>query len=168
MRQPKYISVDDEIQLLHRLSNQLLARGLHAGNTIIVTVSTDYSSFAGQYLRHSLSYEKDICDGFGIDVPYPDEVWENGYAKELEEVISHYSKTFTNKNLLLVEAAVIRGGNYKFVIDFLKKSCNNKLITLALYENTHSEFKSDFVGEYYDNNSDDITFWWERENKHWP
>lgn len=23
------------------------------------------------------------------------------------------------------------------------------------------------VGEYYDDNTDDITFWWESKNKHW-
>ena len=41
-------------------------------------------------------------------------------------------------------------------------------MTVTLYENIHSKFKSDFVGEYYDNDIEDLTFWWERENRHWP
>ena len=68
---------------------------------------------------------------------------------------------------MLVEAGVIRGGNYRFVTDYIKKDFNNKILTLALYENKGSLFKSDYVGEYYDNTIEDLTFWWEEDNKHW-
>jgi hypothetical protein len=36
-----------------------------------------------------------------------------------------------------------------------------------MYENIHSIYKSDFVGEYYDDKTQDLTFWWEKENNHW-
>ena len=44
---------------------------------------------------------------------------------------------------------------------------DNKVLTLALYENENSVFKSDYVGEYYNNTTEDLTFWWEEDNKHW-
>ena len=69
--------------------------------------------------------------------------------------------------MLLVEAGVIRGGNYTYVVDYLNKSYMNDVITLALYENKNSVFKSNYVGEYYDNSTEDLSFWWERDNKHW-
>jgi hypothetical protein len=40
-------------------------------------VSTDYSSIVAQYLRHQLSYDGEICEGFGVDVPYPDEEFDD-------------------------------------------------------------------------------------------
>jgi hypothetical protein len=30
-----------------------------------------------------------------------------------------------------------------------------------------SRFKSDVVGDYYDDEKEDLTFYFERENKHW-
>ena len=51
--------------------------------------------------------------------------------------------------------------------EIIKKDFNNKILTLALYENIGSLFKSDYVGEYYDNTIEDLTFWWEEDNKHW-
>jgi hypothetical protein len=44
---------------------------------------------------------------------------------------------------------------------------DNKIITVALFENISSKFESDYVGEYYDNEFEDLTFWWEKENNHW-
>jgi hypothetical protein len=68
-----------------------------------------------------------------------------------------------------VEAGVIRGGNYTYVIDWMRKylGYDQKIITLTLYENLGSKFKSDFVGDYYDDTIQDLTFWWERDNNHW-
>jgi len=43
----------------------------------------------------------------------------------------------------------------------------NNVFYLSLFENQSSIFKSDFVGEYYDNETQDLTFWWEEENNHW-
>ena len=168
-RKPKYIDIFKEVELMGNLKDRLLEDGLHAGNTVIVTVSTDYSSLVGQYLRHALSHEREICDGFGIDVPYPDETWTEEYVSDLRANLIQYDRLFRNtfKKLLLVEAGVIRGGNYTFVVDYLKRLYSNEIITLAMYENEGSAFKSDYVGEYYDDKIQDLTFWWERDNKHW-
>lgn len=165
----KYVDCTTEIELINILKDKLLKDGINAENTIIVTVSTDYSSIVGQHLRHSLSFGREICEGFGIDVPYPDETWDARYIKSLKKALVSHRDLFANNNksLLLVEAGVIRGGNYRFVTDYIKKDFNNKILTLALYENIGSLFKSDYVGEYYDNTIEDLTFWWEEDNKHW-
>ena len=80
-----------------------------------------------------------------------------------------HAKYFQFKSIIFVEAGVIRGGNYSHIIDWVKKRLepSKKLITLTLYENMGSKFKSDFVGEYYNDEIEDLTFWWEKENKHW-
>lgn len=169
MRQIKFITQNEEIELTQRLGNELLEAGYNASNSCIVTVSTDYSSIVGQILRHQLSFNGEVCDGFGIDVPYPDEVWNKKYVEEMYEMFKLHAPTFQRKGLIFVEAGVIRGGNYTYIIDWVKRRLEPKktLITLALYENQHSTFKSDFVGEYYDDTTEDLTFWWERDNKHW-
>jgi len=159
-----------ETDLILRLSDDLISKNFIAGNTVIISVSADYSNIIGQILRHSLSYKGEICDGFSIDVPYPDEVWDSTYLRELESLMSLYRYKLNNKKILLVEAGVIRGSNYKFIINYFKTNLRitQDIYTLALYENSSSKFESDFVGEYYDDETQDLTFWWEQYNKHWP
>ena len=158
-----------ETNLTLDLAKDLLEQNFNASNTVIVTVSTDYSSNVGQLLRHALSFGGEICDGFGVDVPYPDEVWDERYIFELEQILNLYSYKLKGKKILLVEAGVIRGGNYSFLSNFLEGylGITDNVFYLALFENKNSKFKSDFVGEYYDNSTQDLTFWWEEENKHW-
>lgn len=163
------ISQQKETDLTLELSKKLLKDNFNASNTIVVTVSTDYSSNVGQLIRHQLSYEGDICDGFGIDVPYPDQVWDEQYRFELKSLFYLYRYKLKDKKILFVEAGVIRGSNYKYLVDFLrnKLEIDNQFFFLALFENKNSIFKSNFVGDYYDNDTQDLTFWWEQENKHW-
>ena len=158
---------ETEFHLINKIKDRLLNEGYNASNSIIVTVSTDYSSIVGQLLRHELSYEGEICEGFGIDVPYPDEIWNDKY---LNDVITMFKLNNTpTKNIILVEAGVIRGGNYTKVLDIIRNTLKltQPIITASLYENIHSKFKSDFVAEYYDDTKQDLTFWWEKQNNHW-
>lgn len=168
-RKPHYVTQRKETELSLNLVDDLLLENFNASNTVIITVSTDYSSNVGQLLRHALSYDDEICDGFGVDVPYPDEIWDEKYVYELEETLSLYSYKFKDKKILLVEAGVIRGGNYTFLSNFLEEylGIKDNVFYLSLFENKNSIFKSNFVGEYYDNDTQDLTFWWEKENKHW-
>ena len=163
------VSWEDELRLMNTLRDQLLSAGIDASNIIIVTVSTDYSSVIGQYLRHQLTKDGEICDGFGIDVPYPDQTFNGRFIQELCEMFRIHLDSIAEKNILLVEAGIIRGGNYTKVVDIIKNTLEIKLpiLTLAMYENIHSIYKSDFVGEYYDDKTQDLTFWWEKENNHW-
>lgn len=169
MRSIKFVSYLEEFELIDKLGDELLNAGFNASNSVIVTVSTDYSSIVGQILRHHLTDGGEICEGFGIDVPYPDEVWDDKYIFEMRTAFQTHKHQFRDKTPILVEAGVIRGGNYTFVVDWMRRylGYDGKIITLALFENVGSKFKSDFVGDYYDDTTEDLTFWWERENNHW-
>lgn len=162
------ISIEKELEAIENLSNRLIKDGFNAENTVVVTVSTDYSSIAGQLIRHNLSKNGEIAYGFGVDVPYPDQHWEMGFERELRDVFQTYEYEFDDKTLILVENAIIRGGNYKFLTEWINLHYPNmKVITLSLFENNYSIFKSDYVFEYYDNNVSDITFHFEKPNRHW-
>lgn len=161
------ISQEKETALTLILAENLLKENFNASNTVVITVSTDYSSNVGQLLRHALSYSGEVCDGFGIDVPYPDESWDEKYIGELIKVFDLYKYKFENKKILFVEAGVIRGSNYTFLLKFLQeRGLQIDVFFLSLFENKSSIFKSNFVGEYYNNKTQDLTFWWEKENKH--
>jgi hypothetical protein len=163
------ISQAKETALTLSLAEHLLKKNFNATNTVIVTVSTDYSSNVGQLLRHALSCHGEICDGFGVDVPYPDESWDEKHIYELIKLLDLYSYKLKGKKILFVEAGVIRGGNYTFLSNFIEEylGIKDNVFYLSLFENQSSIFKSDFVGEYYDNETQDLTFWWEEENNHW-
>ena len=169
-RQELEVTREDEYRLMNNLVVDLWEKH-RANNTTIVTVSTDYSSVIGQYLRHQLSIDGEICSGFGVDVPYPDQEFDQGFEQDVVKMFSmHYDDWSTKKYILLVEAGVIRGGNYTKIVELLKQNfqlTSDRVVTLTMYENIHSRFKSDFVGEYYDNETQDLTFWWETYNKHW-
>jgi len=169
MRPNKFITREEEFRLIDELGDRLLESGCNASNSIIITVSTDYSSIVGQILRHQLSFDGEVAEGFGVDVPYPDEVWDEKYISELTDTFHIHQHFLDTKIPILVEAGVIRGGNYNWLTEWMKQYLNysKPIITLALYENLGSKFKSDFVGEYYDDKLVDLTFWWEKENKHW-
>ena len=161
------VSYNDEQFLIELIASELIRDGFNADNTVIITVSTDYSSIIGQTLRHLLSSGGEICDGFGVDVPYPDEHWDNKYLNELDYLMAVYGNKLQNKRVLLVEAGVIRGGNYTFLDKYLREKGITNIFTVAMFENTGSVYNSNYVGEYYNDSTEDLTFWWEMENNHW-
>lgn len=169
MRKELKIEWDTELILMNKLSKTLLFKNFNSSNTIILTVSTDYSSIIGQYLRHQLTNNGEICDGFGINVPYPDQKFNDKFVKEICDMFEIHKDIILDKTILLVEAGVIRGGNYTKVVDIIKNKLKitNQILTLTMYENIHSKWKSNFVGKYYNDEIEDLTFWWEKYNNHW-
>ena len=161
------VSFNDEQFLIELIASELIRDGFNADNTVIIIVSTDYSSIIGQTLRHLLSSNGEICDGFGVDVPYPDEHGDDKYWGELNSIMAIYGHKLQNKRVLLVEAGVIRGGNYTFLDKYLKERDIVDIYTVAMFENTGSAYNSNYVGEYYNDSTEDLTFWWEMENNHW-
>lgn len=161
------VSFNDEQFLIDKIAFELIRDGFNADNTVIITVSTDYSSIIGQTLRHLLSSNGEICDGFGVDVPYPDEYWDDKYLSELGSIMDIYQHKINNKRVLLVEAGVIRGGNYTFLDKYLKERHIVDIYTVAMFENVGSVYNSGYVGEYYNDSTEDLTFWWEMDNNHW-
>jgi len=169
MRKELIVDWDTELRLMNLLRDILLSYDLDASNILLVSVSTDYSSVIGQYLRHQLSYNGEICDGFGIDVPYPTQSFDEKFTKEIVDMLKIHASNIGNKTILLVEAGVIRGGNYTKVVDIIKNELGLTcpILTLTMFENIHSKWKSDFVGQYYDDEREDLTFWWEKYNINW-
>jgi hypothetical protein len=166
MRQILECSLAEEHELINKLGIMLRNAGFNASNSTLVAVSSDYSSIAWQILRHFLSHDGEVCDGFTVDVPYPDEAWSG----EFERLALQACKTvFFRDNLILIEAGVIRGSNYRRMCDLIHENFPGQVIvTSTVFENVHSTFKSDFVVKFYDDETQDLTFWWEAYNKHWP
>lgn len=154
-----------EHQIINHMALLLANTDLDALNTTLVGVSSDYSSIAWQVLRHHLSRDGEICSGFCVDVPYPDEPWTETTT---ENILRAFNDAALKQNIVLVEAGVIRGSNYTRLCKLLSEGFpSHKLITSTLFENVHSKFKSDFVCRYYDDSKYDLTFWWEKFNNHW-
>jgi hypothetical protein len=165
-REVMMIDPPTERKAIRELSRILTLHGHNASNSTLVAVSSDYSSIAWQVLRHDLSHDGEICNGFTVDVPYPDQEWTNSMRIDL---LNACHRCDISNSLILIEAGVIRGSNYKKLTDLLSFHYpNQNVVTATLYENTHSKFKSMFVAEYYDDTKSDLTFWWEKYNKHWP
>jgi hypothetical protein len=95
-----------------------------------------------------------------VNVPFPDE----DVSIYKDEFTQNFMKWKTKwDNFVLIEAGVIRGGNYSWITQIM----NVNVHTIALCENIHSAFKSDFVSLYYDDTQEDLHFWWEQPNNHW-
>lgn len=168
MRTELLIDKSSELTAINIMAKKLVKDGYNASNSVVVTVSTDYSSIAGQIIRHALTHEGEIAYGFGVDVPYPDQSWDRDFINQASSMFFLHEKGIGYKNIILVEAGVIRGSNYKSLIALVSSLLfTNKIIATSLYENKHSAFKCDYVTSYYDDETQDLTFWWEKENKHW-
>tara|TARA_A100001388_G_scaffold78788_1_gene56481 strand:- start:21 stop:503 length:483 start_codon:yes stop_codon:yes gene_type:complete len=152
-------------EMIYRI--QMANPDIHPDKTCFLCVSPDYSSVVTQHLSHALSKDGEIYHIEAVNVPFPDESHES----YLETFIDRFSEwTIDWDNFVLIEAGVIRGGNYTWITEAMNKyqiAGNAPNYTVALCENTGSKFKSDFVSHYYDNSKEDLHFWWERPNNHW-
>lgn len=169
-RKTLLVSPTKERKLITKVSSDILEKypDLTPENTLVIMVSPDYSATAAMHVAHNLSKDGEMCDILPIHVSYPDETINKYVDKATMDLHFHFQ--FTDKfytNYVLVEAGVIRGGTYTWLTNLLKKKLVGKIITTTLYENIGSRFKSDVVGEYYDDSKQDLTFYFERENKHW-
>ena len=169
MREVLLVDWPEEIRLMNKLRDNLLSLNINASNTVVIVVSPDYSSIIAQYLRHQLSHDGEICAGFGVDVPYPDQEFDEDFVNSFLAIFYLNLYAIKDKKILLVEAGVIRGSNYTKIVDIIKQNLKmtNEILTLAMFENYSSKFKSDFVGKYYEDSKEDLTFWWEKPNNHW-
>jgi len=170
MREELYIDRHKEAEMIDKLiaDIQINYPDVNASNTLVVNVSPDYSSIIALQVSHALSFEGEIADIMPIDVPYPDEDYLLYKDKAINDIRNFFKYNNTRyKNYILVEAGIIRGGNYTWLTKLLTSLLSGRIITTALYENTGSKFKSDIVGDYYDDTTQDLTFYFEYPNKHW-
>ena len=108
--------------------------------------------------------DREIFHIEAVNVPFPDEKHVQ-YQVDFEMNYSEWSQKWDN--FVLIEAGVIRGSNYTWITKTMEEIALNSYYTISLCENIHSNFKSDLVSLYYDDEVYDLHFWWERPNNHW-
>jgi len=166
MRKLFFISRDKELAMIQKLAYEIDRTEIHPDHTCLLMVSPDYSAIAAQILAHELTKDRDMLHIEAVHVPFPDED-DRSFLERFRREFSTYGKEF--KNFVLVEAGIIRGYNWQMIVDVMRQQgvMPGNITTVAVFENVHSIYKSTYVGEYYDNETHDLTYWWERPNKHW-
>jgi len=161
-----FITREKEWELLQRLLSIVDDTDYDPDTTAVIMASPDYSATVAMHLAHAWSRKGEILPLIPVDVTYPDEDPEPYIAKMVMQApeIRPYSK------IVMVEAGIIRGGNWKWMLDvlYLWGYKRSDITLVALLENVGSKIKSDYVGEYYDDDKEELMFYFERYNKHWP
>jgi hypothetical protein len=162
----KFITREKEWELIQRLETIVDSSDFDPSTTAVIMASPDYSATVAMHLAHAWSRKGEMLSIIPVDVTYPDEDPAPYIQKMLMQgaYIGPYSK------LVLIEAGIIRGGNWQWMLDVLygwdyKRS---DITLVAMCENIHSKVKSDYVGEYYDDDKEELMFYFEKFNKHWP
>ena len=167
MKKLLFISQDKEMALIQEMSYKIKMSDwdIHPSKTCFLCVSPDYSGIVTQHLSHSLSMGREIFHVEAVNVPFPD---ESPHHYRIDFSINFQEWMERRDNFVLIEAGVIRGGNYKWITDVMKDLASyKKFYTVSLCENIGSKYKSDMVSLYYDDSVEDLHFWWERPNNHW-
>ena len=162
-----FITREREWELMQRLQTLVNVQNFRPGRTAVVMVSPDYSATVAMHLAHAWSIDGEILDIIPIDVPYPDET----AGPYIQDLIAKIHTLQQYDQLVLVEAGIIRGSNWSWILKVLTTVMNFKreqLTLVTLCENIHSTIKSDYVAEYYDDTTHELMFYFERYNKHWP
>ena len=162
-----FITREKEAELINRLLTIIDTRDINPVTASIIMASPDYSATVAMHLAHAWSHQGEMMSIIPIDVTYPDEGEE--YYKEKMRYQLRWYKSLPKK-LVLVEAGIIRGGNWKWILEVLYEFGYKRddITLVALLENEHSREKSDYVGEYYDDEKKELMFYFERYNRHWP
>jgi hypothetical protein len=160
-----FIDRNKEYELIEKLLTIVDSSNYDPKSTAVLMVSPDYSATVAMHLAHAWSTKGEIIPIIAVEVPYPTETPDE-YKKKLtmqQMDIKPYN------HLVLVEAGIIRGGNWAWILDMLKSwgYQRDQITLVALCENVGSRTKSDYVGEYYDDNTHELMFYFERFNKHW-
>jgi len=162
-----FITREKEWELIQRLETLVDSSDFDPTNTVVLMVSPDYSATVSMHLAHSWSRHGDMLPLLTVEVPYPDE----DYLMYKDKFLAMYSDIKKYSKVVCVEAGIIRGGNWQWILDTLIadfKYTRENITLVAMCENINSKVKSDYVGEYYDDNEKELMFYFEKFNKHWP
>jgi len=162
-----FINRDKEWELIEKLLTIVDSSDFNPEDTAVLMVSPDYSATVAMHLAHAWSRYGDIIPIIPVDVPYPDE--ESRVYRDL--LRSKYMEIKSYKRLVCVEAGIIRGGNWAWILDTLISEfefSRDDITLVAMCENVNSATKSDYVGEYYNDEKEELMFYFEKFNKHWP
>ena len=162
----KFITREKEWELIQRLETIVDSSNFDPSTTAVIMASPDYSATVAMHLAHSWSRKGEMLSIIPVDVTYPDEESRPYIAKMMMQAgdIQPYSK------IVMVEAGIIRGGNWDWMLNvlYLWGYKREDITLVAMFENIHSKVKSDYVGEYYDDDKEELMFYFEKFNKHWP
>ena len=167
MRRPlHFITREKEWELIQRLETLVDSSNFNPDTTAVIMASPDYSATVAMHLAHAWSRKGEMLTIIPVDVTYPDEA----STPYINKMVMQAGDIRPYKNLVLVEAGIIRGGNWSWMLDVLYIwGYTRKDITLvAMCENIGSAVKSDYVAEYYDDKKEELMFYFEKFNKHWP
>ena len=167
MRRPlHFITREKEWELIQRLETLVDSSNFNPDTTAVIMASPDYSATVAMHLAHAWSRKGEMLTIIPVDVTYPDEA----STPYINKMVMQAGDIRPYKNLVLVEAGIIRGGNWSWMLDVLYIwGYTRKDITLvAMCENIGSAVKSDYVAEYYDDEKEELMFYFEKFNKHWP
>jgi len=162
----KFISREREWELIQQLITIVDDSEFDPETTAVIMASPDYSATVAMHLAHAWSRKGEMLHIIPVEVTYPDEP----HSRYIDKMLNQAPHITQYKKFVMVEAGIIRGGNWKWMLDVLYGwGYHRKDITLVtMCENIHSKVKSDYVAEYYDDDKEDLTFYYERFNKHWP
>jgi len=160
-----FITREKEWELINRLLTIVNSSDFNPADTAVIMASPDYSATVAMHLAHAWSRNGEMLTIIPVDVTYPDEQPDQ-YIKKM---VMQAGDIRPFRKLIMVEAGIIRGGNWKWMLDVLYNwgYTRDEITLVALCENIHSKIKSDYVGEYYDDNVEELMFYFERYNKHW-
>jgi hypothetical protein len=161
-----FITREKEWELIQRLLTIVDSSSFDPADTAVIMASPDYSATVAMHLAHAWSQKGEMLSIIPVDVTYPDE----DSAPYREKMVEQAKEIRQFKKLVLVEAGIIRGGNWKWMLEVLDNwGYDRKDITLvAMCENIWTKVKSDYVGEYYNDDKEELMFYFEKYNKHWP
>lgn len=170
MRRPLlFVTREKELEIIQQLETLVDTREFDPKTTAIIQASVDFAGTCAMHLAHAWSVKGEIIPIIPIEVTYPDQTYD--YVKEKFRYDMDWHLTHFNYcKFIVIEAGIIRGGNWNWILnEFYDLGFDRKDITLVtMFENIHSIIKSDYVGEYYDDTTHDLTFYYEKYNKHWP
>ena len=160
-----FVNREREWELLEKLLTIVDNSEFSPKSTAVLMVSPDYSATVAMHLAHAWSRSGEIIPIIPVDVPYPNES-----PDAYKQLLYNYKELSKYKKLVLVEAGIIRGGNWTWILDILTTNfgfSRSDITLVAMCENVGSKTKSDYVGEYYDDNTHELMFYFERYNKNW-
>jgi hypothetical protein len=163
----KFVTREKELELIQRLETLVDCSTFDPKDTAVIMASPDYSATVAMHLAHSWSNNGEMITIIPVDVAYPDETVLPYIDKFHHDFYWHKDKY---KKFVCIEAGIIRGSNWAWLLNSLKSfDVDRDDITLiAMLENIHSTIKSDYVAEYYDDEKEELMFYFEKFNKHWP
>jgi len=161
-----FITREKEWELIQRLETLVDSSTFDPDTTAVIMASPDYSATVAMHLAHSWSRKGEMLSIIPVNVTYPDEDPEP-YIRKMQMQSGDF-RPF--QHLVLIEAGIIRGGNWAWMLDVLAQYDYKRsdLTLVAMCENIHARVKSDYVAEYYDDEKEELMFYFEKFNKHWP